>query len=923
VAYEAFISYAHAADGALAPAVQHGLQQLAKPWNRRRAVRVFLDEMSLPASSGLTQSLQDALDASDWLILLASPESARSHWVGEEIRHWVRGKGTDRILVVVTGGTWIWDAERHDLSPESTAAHPALRGVFAAEPRYVDMTWAQRGERLTLRNARFRDQVATLAAAVRGLPKEDIEGEDVRQHQRTRHIVQAVIASLTVLVVLASVLAVLANVQRNHAVYQRNAAIADQLSIQSQDIGDSNPVLSRLLSVAAWDIHPSSQAYDAMLAAATRPGIAVLSAGGGAVYGTAFSPNGEILATANNDGTVRLWDTATHEQISRPLNARAGAAYTVAFNRDGGVLAAGYHDGTVRLWSVATHRQMGKLGGDQTQGVNSVAFSPDGKILASGDNNGIVQLWNVATQRMTGPALSTGLLSVNAVAFSPDAKILAAATHAGSVQLWDVSSHRQIGHDLPPPARLDPLDFSSVAFSPDGKTLASTDSNSALWLWNTATERQITLPFTGHAGLGSLIAFSPDGTTLASASVDGTVRLWNAATGTQIGGPLTGHTSYIRSLAFSPDGTTLASASDDGTVRLWDMAFQRARTLGNTSTHVGFPSSVYSVAFSPDGKTVASATDIGTGSLWDPATGHQITSINTGLTLLGGGVFSPNDRIFASTTSVYNAVRLWDVATKTPLGRPLSSPDFPGNVSANSVLSVAFSPDGRTVASGSLDGVVRLWDVGTSKLITSYPTQADQGVNSLAFGPDGKTLAAGIENGAVWMWNLRTHRKLAGPLGSDVHNFNSANSMAFSPDGKILAIGDRDGTVWLRDAATGRLLGELPATNGGVDSVAFSPGGTILATGNGDGTIRLWDVGTAQLVVTVTGDTHGGLSAVAFSPDGRTLASGGAYDPVRVWGIRGIENPVRYLCASAARTLTRADWTRYVPPGPGYVNVCP
>src|SRR6516225_7931849 len=126
--YDAFISYAHEADGAFAPVVQRGLQHFAKPWNRRRAMEVFRDETSLAVSPGLWPSIRAALDASRWFVLLASPEAAGSHWVGEEVTYWVSSKGTDHLLVVVTDGTWIWDTDIGDLSPASTAGSGALRG---------------------------------------------------------------------------------------------------------------------------------------------------------------------------------------------------------------------------------------------------------------------------------------------------------------------------------------------------------------------------------------------------------------------------------------------------------------------------------------------------------------------------------------------------------------------------------------------------------------------------------------------------------------------------------------------------------------------------------------------------------------------------------------------------------------------------
>ena len=119
--YDAFIAYARKADGAFAAALQRGLHHLAKPRNRRRAMEVFRDQTSLPASSGLLPTIWSALDASRWFVLLASPESARSNWVGEEITHWVSSKGADHMLIVLTDGTWTWDKTSNDLSPASTA----------------------------------------------------------------------------------------------------------------------------------------------------------------------------------------------------------------------------------------------------------------------------------------------------------------------------------------------------------------------------------------------------------------------------------------------------------------------------------------------------------------------------------------------------------------------------------------------------------------------------------------------------------------------------------------------------------------------------------------------------------------------------------------------------------------------------------
>src|SRR5688572_25817950 len=141
--FNGFISYSHAADGRLAPAVQHGLHRLARPWHQRRALWVFRDQTGLSVTPALWSSIQDALDNSEYFVLLASPEAARSQWVNREITHWLDTKSVSRILPVVTDGVWQWDPSRGDFSDDSTAVPASLRGVFAEEPLYLDLRWAR------------------------------------------------------------------------------------------------------------------------------------------------------------------------------------------------------------------------------------------------------------------------------------------------------------------------------------------------------------------------------------------------------------------------------------------------------------------------------------------------------------------------------------------------------------------------------------------------------------------------------------------------------------------------------------------------------------------------------------------------------------------------------------------------------------
>ena len=292
---------------------------------------------------------------------------------------------------------------------------------------------------------------------------------------RTRRT--GVIALITVLAVVLGFVTY-GITQGQQASRQSNAAASRQLINESEALGDVSPVISRLESIAAWAINPSSNARYAMLAAAARPGIAVLAGHGFPVQAIAFSPGGRLLAVIDNDHSLHLWNVATRQPLGAPLT---GAVNSAAFSPDGTLLAAGGSDHTVRLWDVTTRRQAYDLRAG-TATIDSVAFSPDGTLLAAGGSDHTVRLWNVATRQPLGAPL-TG--------------------HAGAVE--------------------------SVAFSPDGTMLASGGDDHTVRLWDVATRQPVGVPLTGHTGLVDSVAFSPDGTMLASGGFDGTVRLWDVA----------------------------------------------------------------------------------------------------------------------------------------------------------------------------------------------------------------------------------------------------------------------------------------------------------------------------------------------------------------------------------------------------------
>jgi hypothetical protein len=288
----------------------------------------------------------------------------------------------------------------------------------------------------------------------------------------------------------------------------------------------------------------------------------------------------------------------------------------------------------------------------------------------------------------------------------------------------------------------------------------------------------------------------------------------------------------------------------------------------------GHTDEVFSVAFSPDGRLLASGS-CGQGNiiictqgeirLWDVATGSLVRSLTGHTSWINSVAFSPDGRLLASG-SADSTIRLWEVATGEEL---LTLYDY-------FVRSVAFSPDGRLLASGSDDKTIKLWDVG-GRLVRILTGHTDR-VRSVAFSPDGRLLASGSRDKTIKLWEVasgREVRTLSGHTGS-------VTSVAFSPDGRLLASGSADDTIKLWEVASGREVRTLSGHTDWVTSVAFSPDGRLLASGSYDNTIKLWEVASGNLVRTLIGHTDG-VTSVAFSPDGQLLASGSGDWTIRLW----------------------------------------
>jgi WD40 repeat protein len=314
-----------------------------------------------------------------------------------------------------------------------------------------------------------------------------------------------------------------------------------------------------------------------------------------------------MLASVSNN-LINLWDLKSG-QLQQSLKGHLTAIYSLAFSREGDVLASGDYHGTVKLWDIKEAATEDIL--RHADNVNCVAFSPHNMTLASGSQSGELTLWDVSKSGSKRP-LKHGSPFVTAVSFSPDGNILASSYK--TVKLWNVASG-----DLVSEFPQDQIVW-SMAFAPDGKTLALGRADGVLTLLESTTGATKDLP--GHGDSVFAFAFSPDGETLASSCAhwgsspvsDHSVRLWNWRSG-RLEKVLAGHTYGVPALAFSPCGDTLVTASGDGTMRVWDWSRGKELHRIEIAKH-----DHQRATFSPDGRCLILASGGRPVQFWDATT---------------------------------------------------------------------------------------------------------------------------------------------------------------------------------------------------------------------------------------------------------------------------------------------------------------
>ncbi|HEY9172533.1 MAG TPA: protein kinase [Verrucomicrobiae bacterium] len=479
--------------------------------------------------------------------------------------------------------------------------------------------------------------------------------------------------------------------------------------------GSGNPVTRYLVSgqggeVKVWDTekHEQVSAFQAQ-----RDGILSLI----------FAPDGRTLATGSGDHTVKVWEARTGDEVKAvTLN---GPVFALAYARDGRTLAAASwrpesKEATIELREVESWTTVRRI--TRVPTVTCIAFAPDGRTLASGGIDQTVKLWDVGTglERASFKGHAHGIW---ALAFASDGQTLASGSWDRTVRIWDLNRS-------PSRAVFSPTCGYSVAFSPDGKCLACGGSD-VMEVWDLTREQRLhQFSLGGRVGDISVV-FSPDGETLAAAGTDRTLSILDAKTGERLRA-LRGHKDKIWSLAFAPDGRTMATGSGDSTVKLWDVVDGK-----ELATLTGHSSTVRSLAFTPDGRTLVSGS-FRELKFWNLETTNLLHTIEDVSPLVA---LSPDGRLLASgAETAQGGIRLRDFATRRELGRIVGHTD--------AIYHIAFSADGKTLATASWDGTAKLWRVPGGELLMTLPSNSGV-VWATTFSRDGQSFAMSSGSGAI------------------------------------------------------------------------------------------------------------------------------------------------------------------------------
>lgn len=559
--------------------------------------------------------------------------------------------------------------------------------------------------------------------------------------------------------------------------------------------------------------------------------------------------------------------------------------YAMDLSPDGKLLAMGDIEGQIYLYQVADGKSRLTFKGHGTC-VMSLAFSADGQILASGGYDNLAKLWDVNTGNCL-QTLDQHSGSVCAVDFSPDGQILATGSSDTSIRLWDVHQGTCLkilpGHthwvmsvkfNSVKTVSSQVVDFNLISSSGDGD----------IRLWDTTQGICINI-LKAHMSTVCSVKFSPDGKQIVSGGNGGLVKLWDGNTGDCIQ-TFRGHESTVFSTSFSPDGRIIATASWDYSIRLWDV--EQGACIKVFQGHTG---EVQSVVFTKNGENIITSSMDASVRWWDIDKGVCIRTLHgdnakilslkfpADYTFLENtdSTSSKDDNNILATAGLDGLIRLWDIGSGCCTKILQGHTDW--------VWSIAFNPQADILASGSSDRTLKLWDMNTGVCIDTLTGHSGK-VKSVTFSPDGKILVSVSDDKSVKLWHLSDRRCIKTFIGhTSLIDSVSCSPVNYTSSGRIgytLATAGWDCSIKLWDTQEGESIATLSGHTDYILSLDWSPDGKMIASGSCDTSIRLWDTSSLECSQVLKGH-QGDVSSVSFSPNGDYIVSAGKDQTVRLW----------------------------------------
>ena len=619
-------------------------------------------------------------------------------------------------------------------------------------------------------------------------------------------------------------------------------------------------------------------------------------AGQGDVKAAVFLPGGDRFITAgegfvrteskaNEERTLLIWNSAGTQEVSlvghEPGLQSGVNAVSVGGDAKNPIIASAGEDGTVRLWDKSGKqiRQLVVNGNKDKESFSATAVSRDGQKIIAGQRNGKVYLWD-----KSGKQLKTWIAhgsDVTAISFNQDGQTLATAGDDGLARVWTITGSK-LGELKHPQIKK----MLGVSLSPDGKFVATASDDNRARIWTVAGQEVRRLE--GYLGWVTVVNFSPDGQTVATGSDDGSVKLWNAKTGDKLQ-DFRGHRGAILSASFSLDGKRLVSTGKDGFVRLWNLVDRPSQGIELT----GFKDDVNAIAFRPDGKTVAGAGNEGVMRLWDATSGKELKVWKEAIVNnrnVQDIAFSPDGK-FIVASGLVSIPRVWDLTgSLTEPQAKLKGVEGSQDVHQGYIGSVAVSPDSQLVVTGSYDRTIRIWKPKSpnGELVAVTPEQEGV-VSRVVFTADGQRIVSADWKGNVAIWDL-AGKQLS--KWSKVHQ-TQIRGLGITRDGSRIVTADKSGYVKILDGS-GKVQKEFFSYQSGINKLVTSPNGQLIATGGMDGTVRLWDFQGRQ--VAEFRNPKGAIWGVAFSPDDRRLALAGNQGFTSVREIDSLPNLMKKGC---------------------------